>query len=208
MSNLVEHVKNSIDKANNHVSDIDDRILALDGMSSPKVRHLLNNLAKVDLCNYLEIGCWKGSTCISALYKNKVNKHWVIDNFSLFGGPKQDFLNNFNTIIGSQPNLIDRDYISFNPVDEGISDVNVYFYDGEHVGQHQATALSHYVNSVQKEFIYVCDDWEWWDVKNVTMKAISDLKLEPLYQAVLPANTATDTDRWWNGIYVGVLRKP
>ena len=131
--NLIEHVKKSVENSRNHISDIDDRVLAIEGMSNRKVRHLFNNITKIDNCNYLEIGCWKGSTCISALYKNKINKHWIIDNFSLFGGPREEFLTNFRTILGYEPNLIDKHYRSFDPVkDYGIENVNVYFYDGEH----------------------------------------------------------------------------
>lgn len=42
-----------------------------DRMSSPKVRHLLNNLCSLPSTSYLEIGTWKGSTWISALFQNQ-----------------------------------------------------------------------------------------------------------------------------------------
>ena len=53
----------------------------------------LNNII-YDGCNYLEIGSWKGSTTSAALYNNKPNSSISIDNFSQFGGPKEEFWNN------------------------------------------------------------------------------------------------------------------
>ena len=207
--NLIEHVKKSVENSRNHISDIDDRVLAIEGMSNRKVRHLFNNITKIDNCNYLEIGCWKGSTCISALYKNKINKHWIIDNFSLFGGPREEFLTNFRTILGYEPNLIDKHYRSFDPVkDYGIENVNVYFYDGEHDDSNQSYALGHYMNSFSNEFIYICDDWFWWQVEKMTREAIRTLNLTILYEEVLPQRTKEDEDLWWNGLFVGILKKP
>jgi hypothetical protein len=210
--NLIEHAIQSIDKATCHVSDIDNRILALPGMSSPKVRHFLNNIVKLPECNYLEIGCWKGSTTVSALYKNHPKMYWVIDNFSQnfyeAGNVKADFLNNFITILGYQPNLIDRNYVSFDPYKEGIRDVNVYFYDGDHIGNAQELALKHYLPCLQKEFIYICDDWNGYETKKVTKQAIIDLKLQVLFEVELPNNGHNDMNLWWEGLYVSVMRKP
>jgi len=207
MSMLIKHVEQSIEKATNHISDLSDEILKIDGMSSPKMRHFLNNITKLEKCNYLEIGCWKGSTLISALFKNNVQNYWAIDNFSEFGSPKNEFIQNFSKILNCNPNLIDKDFTSFNPIDYGIKDVNVYFYDGYHMGRCQELALSHYINSLQDEFIYICDDWNGWAVASQTQSAIKELKLNVLYEKVLPAKYAGDIELWWNGVYVAVLKK-
>lgn len=205
---LVEHTIKSIENATKHISDIDDTILSLDGMSSPKVRHLLNNITKLENCNYFEIGCWKGSTIISALFKNSVKNHWVVDDFSMFSGTKDEFIKNFTSILGYSPNLIDKDFTSFNPSkDYGIKDVNVYFYDGDHEDYPQGSALSHCIDSFQDEFIYICDDWNGWRVAKMTKDTIHSLKLEILYEKILPAKFNGDKELWWNGLYVSVLKK-
>ena len=69
---LIEHVKQSIQNAELGISQLNSKILNLEGMSSDKVRHFLNNICSLEHGNYLEIGVWKGSTFISALYKNKL----------------------------------------------------------------------------------------------------------------------------------------
>lgn len=209
---LIDHITKSIEKATRHVSDIDDRILALEGMSSAKIRHFLNNIVKFEGCNYLEIGCWKGSTTISALYKNKPNKYWVIDNFSQSfygqGNVKPEFMKNFKTILGYEPNLIDAGYAAIDLDREGIRDVNVYFYDGDHMNDAQHVALAHYLPCLQKEFIYICDDWNGYEVKKVTRQSIKDLNLQVLFEVELPNNGHNDTELWWEGLYVAVIRKP
>ena len=205
---MISHVKQSIENAINHKSNINDEILALEGMSSPKIRHFLNNITKLEKCNYLEIGCWKGSTIISALFQNNIQNYWAIDNFSEFGGPKEEFIKNFTKILKYPPNLIDEHYTSFNPIEKGIKDVNVYFYDGNHAEHSQELALSHYINSLQNEFIYICDDWNWHHVRTGTNNAIKNLKLNILYDIALQGITpGGDLELWWNGFYVAVLKK-
>ena len=203
----IEHVVKAIEDSTNNVSKIDDRVLSLEGMSNRKVRHLLNNIASLKDCNYLEIGCHKGSTIVSALFKNQIKNHWEIDSFS--DPIKSEFIKNFTSILGYPPNLINKDYLSFNPIEDYvIKDVDVYFYDGEHTNKNQKTAISYYLNSMKNEFIYVCDDWFWWDVIQETKETIKELNLTVLYEKILPQNTDTNKDLWWNGVYVGVLKKP
>ena len=62
-------------------------------MSSNKCRHLLNNLASLLNGRYLEIGVWKGSSLCNAVNNNEatLKKIIAIDNFSLFGSPREEF---------------------------------------------------------------------------------------------------------------------
>jgi hypothetical protein len=60
-----------------------DSELSLTGMSSTKNRILLNELVKKG-DRYLEIGVYRGSTFVAALYKNKPAYAVAIDNFSEF----------------------------------------------------------------------------------------------------------------------------
>ena len=71
-------------------------MLQLQGMSSRKVRHLLNNLCGMlgaeagddGGCAYLEVGTYLGSTLLAALWGNGavLRSAVAIDNFSEFGG--------------------------------------------------------------------------------------------------------------------------
>ena len=48
----------------------------------------------------VEIGTWKGSSTCSALCNNNMTCV-AIDNFQTFGGPKHEFLANFNKFKGN-----------------------------------------------------------------------------------------------------------
>ena len=103
---IVNHVKKSITLASEEKSNINKPILQMKGMSSPKVRHLLNNLCTLPNCNYLEIGLWKGSTFMSALSNNdsSINSAIGIDNWSkIVGSPRDAFFQNIQKLsnIGS-----------------------------------------------------------------------------------------------------------
>lgn len=74
--------------------------LAVDGMSSARVRHLLSNLCATAAalgsrggggsgCAYLEVGTYKGSTLLATLLGNRVAAATAIDNFSEFNGPRE-----------------------------------------------------------------------------------------------------------------------
>ena len=54
--NLVYQLKKSIIQAEEEQSKISKNILTLEGMSSRKIRHFLNNVVNFPECRYLEIG--------------------------------------------------------------------------------------------------------------------------------------------------------
>ena len=66
---LIAHVCMSIERAEKHLSRLYEDVLQIDGMSSAKVRHFLNNLCSKPNTHYLEIGVWKGSTFLASLFK-------------------------------------------------------------------------------------------------------------------------------------------
>jgi hypothetical protein len=96
---LIEHIEMSFDKAIEGVSKVTPQLLEMDGMTGNKTRHFYNNLASLPGTRYLEIGTWKGSSVCSAMCGNKATV-LCIDNWSQFGGPKEEFLRNFETYKG------------------------------------------------------------------------------------------------------------
>ena len=75
-NNYTERIKTAVSKAIEGDSNITDEIRVLEGCSSPKIRHLLNNLIKSG-DRYLEVGCYKGSTSISSLYSKHVDDYFL-----------------------------------------------------------------------------------------------------------------------------------
>ena len=56
-------------------------------------------------------------------------------------------------------------------------------------------------------YIYICDDWNWTDVKEGTYKAI-DERFNVLYKKEITCDYDRERhESWWNGILITVLQK-
>ena len=209
-------IENSFQNAENHISKITDDIIQMEGMSGTKTRHFYNNLLNTEDARYLEIGTWKGSSVCSAMCNNKATVV-CIDNWSEFGGPKLEFIANFEKFKGENKAIfIEGDCFKINVsrLMTQISKFNIYMYDGNHTNESHYKALLHYYDCLDDMFIYIVDDWNWEDVRNGTLTAIQNLNLKVLYENEVrltwnnlntPQPEASDT--WWNGIYVAILHK-
>jgi hypothetical protein len=93
-SPLAVLLENAFMKALSLETRLPNEVLFLPGMSGRKYRMLINNLiGSVLNPRYIEIGCWAGSTACSAMYGNNA-KITCIDNWSQFGGPREQFFVN------------------------------------------------------------------------------------------------------------------
>jgi len=206
---LVQHVMKCIENAERGISSLSQEALAVEGMSSHKVRHLLNNLCAFPEINYLEIGVWQGSTWIASLYNNSstINAAVAIDNWSEFGGPKEEFLKNCNTFLKSSSyKIIENDCFQLD-LSEFTFPINLYFYDGNHTELSQEKAFTYYDPIFDDLLIAVVDDWNFAGVSEGTRRAFSSLNYEILFEVILPSFCINDKDNWWNGLYVSVIRK-
>jgi hypothetical protein len=184
----------------------------MEGMSGTKTRHFYNNLLNAENARYLEIGTWKGSSVCSAMCGNNA-KVICIDNWSEFGGPKSEFLVNFEKFKGeNDATFIENDCYK---VDVSIlPKFNIYMYDGNHTNESHYKALLHYYHCLDDVFIFIVDDWNWQDVRDGTINSIQKLNLKVLYEKEIrltwdnshtPQPEASQT--WHNGIYVAILQK-
>jgi hypothetical protein len=178
----------------------------MEGMSSPKVRRLLNGLVNDD-SRYLEVGVWKGSTFISALTNHKPQFSCAIDDFSEFEGTEEAFRENCRRHLGYEPNLINADFSGVDITSHGLRDIDVYFYDGCHSNQCQTLALTHFLPALAREFIFVVDDWNWEGVRIGTLHGVDLAGLTVVEEYTLPARFNGDTEQCWNGIWVARLQK-
>jgi hypothetical protein len=218
-------------KTNTYSNKLHPHILThLPGMSGLKYRIFANRLLS-NLCfsSYLEIGCYKGSTAISAMYENTshIKSHWLIDDWSDFGGPRSEMLDSWNYFIPQTPcNIIDADCFSFDPIEKGICNVDVYLYDGNHDKEKQYRALTHYYNCFSDTFVLLVDDWFSCgageeqkkigrvcgdEVREGTLEAIKDLDLKLHLKLEMPGSGNTDGTgnplEWWSGCGIFVLSK-
>lgn len=208
--NIISHIQNSIMLAYQGQSKLNSSILNIEGMSSSKVRHLLNNICSAKDSCYLEIGCFKGSTFISALYGNdqSIIDAVGIDNWSEFGGPFQVFTKNcIKFLPNSKYRFFSHESFSLDISSLFPKPVNIYFYDGDHSEEAQELALTYYNKALDNFFILIVDDWNWEKVKIGTFKAFKKLNYEIVYSEELPASFNGDIENWWNGIFIALIRK-
>lgn len=200
----VKRVIECIDYANSGFTKLNNKALNMPGMSSTKVRNFLNKIVSYPSVSYLEIGVWQGSTFYSALYGNQPEYALAIDNFSEFQGNIQTFQNNMSDI-NFEFSFLNAD--CFNLITKPEKKFNVYFYDGNHSFNSQKLALSYYDSVLMNEFIYICDDWNFPEVVKGTIAGIEETKLEIIQDWILPAKYNGDTENWWNGLWVAVIKK-
>jgi len=207
---LLDHLAESIEKAKAGISKIneDEFILQLPGMSSPRVRHLLNQLCSLPATNYLEIGLWRGATFVSALFENEKSVHSAIgiDNWCRWAGAlgsEQHCRYNCSLFIPQKIYQIHTED-SFSIQKETLfkKPINVYFYDGTHTEEAQEMAFTFYNEILDDLFIAVIDDWEWERVQKGTFSAFKKLGYKILYERHL-----SNKEAWWNGLYVALVKK-
>lgn len=224
-----EHIDEAFKNAENEKSKLITPIFQINGMSSAKVRCLLNNLLNIDNVKYLEIGMWRGSTLISALYGNNPKTVVGIDNFSEFVLPhptSQEWL--FLTDIQERRHPVHpRDELFHNlqeflppenkiSILEGgcfneellkkcgeLSPFNIYFYDGNHSYESQKRAMTEYVKFMDKTFIIIVDDWNASDASKGTLDGLAECGVKIIHKVEKFTNFNCDRETWWNGI--GVL---
>lgn len=199
-------IKQCIADAEAHKSKLDEAYISkLDGLSSPKVWHLLSNLCS-GASAYLEVGCYKGSTLLAALYKNPVYA-FAIDNFSMSPQTRNDFFKNTD---GANFEFYEGDSFSCD-LRKIKKPIDVYFFDGCHSVDSQYKAVSHFIPAMSNDFIMVIDDWDANKVRVGTHTALNDLKIKPIekyeLKGAMGESIEERKDGWWGGLCILKIKK-
>lgn len=201
---LKNHVKECIEKTEENNSNLNNEIINMEGMSGIKTRHLINNICSWEESKYLEIGCWKGSLTCSALYNNKLTC-MAIDNWSEYGGPKEEFLENFNKYKGNN----DATFLEKNcwKIEESsIGRFNIFIYDGDNNNDSHYNSLKKYFEAIDDEFIFLVRDWNLLDIQNQVDRVLKDLELITEFKSEFKTESDSDKD-WYNGLGIFILSK-
>jgi hypothetical protein len=154
--------------------------LQVEGMSGVAFRHFLNALVNrsgtaaaaggaAARVRYLEIGCYKGSTAVSALFGNSGAHAVLVDNWSMFGGrrrrrPRAEFEANVAAASGAAARVAafggapasyevvatdvwDASFLRTTLPALGVFDV--FFFDGPHGAADQYRAITEFANSMR-----------------------------------------------------------
>ncbi len=212
---LLQHTIKSLNNANRNISKISDFTKSIEGMSSHKIRHLINNLCNITGIKYLEVGSYTGSTFCSAVDSNK-GEFTSIDywpNPVEFKETRDKFMENLllcqrELTLERKIKLIDEDCFKYDKKD--LKDINVYLYDGDHSRKSQKDGLTYYNDVLADEFILMVDDWNSNDVYQGTCDAFRELNWTIKYHWILPGyvrDWKMNDELWWNGFAVFVIQK-
>ena len=104
--------------------------------------------------------------------------------------------------------------VELNKKESFSSPINIYFYDGEHSRESQMKAFTYFHDIFDEVFIVVVDDFASLTIKEATHDVIDELGYQVLYeQEIIPSPQEdpvfcfSDSDGWWNGVYIAVLKK-
>jgi len=161
----------------------------------------------------MEVGSWAGSTVCSAMWGNKLHAI-CIDNWSEFGGPKKQFLDNISNAKESNSSFefLEKD---FRAVDfSKLTGVNIYLFDGTNSEENQYKGIMCALQAWNNESILIVDDYNWRSVRMGTERAIQTAGLR--IECSIDIRTTTDDSHpvlcqqnsdWHNGYLIAHLRK-
>jgi hypothetical protein len=185
-------------------SRLTEEVLNIEGMSDARMRHLLNNIGS-RVRNYVEIGCYHGSTLIAAAHGNPRLYAVGIDNFSedfpewnTRGGPREQIGDNLRKY-APHARLVEADFRAVS-ADE-FPPIDCFFYDGSHDPQSQFDAIIQFSPRFADECLLLVDDWNFDSVKEGALAGLHDLRAD--WRVVCTA-ALCDT---WNNVGVFVLRR-
>lgn len=204
----IASIERAISKAKMEKSNLTPEVLALEGMSSPKVRHLYNNLGAL-ATEYFEVGSWKGASLISTCFQNEL-PHFASDNFSEFNG---DRTVQYQFEQNCMEHLMDCNYLDMNcwslrklPIKP-----DLYLFDGGHSFEDHKKAITHFFPMMADRFIFVVDDYSHPDfhaVKEGTLAGLSEV--QDKYKVLKDWELWEEGEggvRWWNGIGIFLIER-
>lgn len=218
---LIKHIDDSIEWGDLEVSKLTQDVMDIHGITSNKVRCLLNNICSIGE-TYLEIGVFRGATFCSAIYGNNI--HAIgLDNFAspnlmpmgvsqklatylrqnIETSPQEDFLGNVKKY--GKHGMVDvfkTDYTTFDYTI--LPQLDIVFYDGDTRFHDQYITLKKVIPQMSQQSILIMDDWNW--KSGALEKIIEEDKLVITHQREIFTD-GEDMDSYWNGLGIFLIEK-
>jgi len=221
-------VKASLEMADNERSKITEREREMHGLSSIRLRCLINNLCAADNVKYLEIGAYKGATLIAAMRGNNI-KATGIDNFKyddrepnkwapdgyIWDNMKSQLEANLNTY-RLQPDVVNGDKIliieeDFQKAELTKDNYNVCFFDISPVdGASYDEFFDHVLPALSQSSVVIFSQQSnntHAEQLNEAMKK-HEVKFNAQYSETRISGSNADASKYYSGIRVfGLVKK-
>ena len=216
------HVETCVDAFENSGKYLSNHTSApVPGLTSPRVRHFLNNICSQEGAVYLEVGVFAGSTFCAAIENNDMvaayaNDNWTQPNLKPeredlefdVTGDMETFISNVERVSSNLDfdiSVLDGDAQSLD-ASNFQHKVNVIFYDGDN----NPSVMFQFFNNMDQYtddvFTLIIDDANMESNVKVTKEFVESKDWKILYEREL-LNGMEDDTMWWNGLYVLVLSK-
>ena len=193
----------------------------IQGITSNRVRHFLNNLCSYDDVVYLELGTLMGSTLFAATMNNDIY-NFAVDDYSdaeckpmtnnihwnEVGNTHEMFQKYFEKYKTDKSTFLNSDILDLKEEDFKGKKPNVVFYDASHDYVQQLNCLNHIAPFLADKFILVVDDANFDGVIESAIQFVKDNKYDLYFERKILSKIIENPHHWWNGLYVMVLENP
>lgn len=147
---------------------------------------------------FVNVGVWHGFSFLCGMAGNPDKRCTGIDNFSEFGGPRNEFIERFKKAKSDRHEFYDMDYLEyFSNVHKG--SIGFYIYDGNHSRENQFRGLKVAEPFFADDCLILIDDINWPDPKEGTGDFIKESKNK--YEILAEEKTGNNCHpTFWNGI--------
>ena len=211
----------AIDNASSFKSNFVSEGYEIQGITSNRVRHFLNNLCSYDDAVYLELGTLMGSTFFAATMGNDID-NFGVDNYSEpeckpmtknlhwneVGNAFEEFKRYFDKYENGKSTFIKSDILSLKEEDFDGKKPNVVFYDASHDYVQQLNNLNHIAPLLADKFILIIDDANFDGVIESAIQFVKDNNYDLYFERKILSKIIENPTHWWNGLFVMVLEKP
>ena len=210
----------AIDNASSFKSNFVSEGYEIQGITSNRVRHFLNNLCSYDDAVYLELGTLMGSTFFAATMGNNID-NFGVDNYSEpeckpmtknlhwneVGNAFEEFKRYFDKYENGKSTFIKSDILSLKEEDFDGKKPNVVFYDASHDYVQQLNNLNHIAPFLADKFILIIDDANFDGVIESAIQFVKDNNYDLYFERKILSKIIENPTHWWNGLFVMVLEK-
>jgi hypothetical protein len=168
----VNHLNIHFGDRDDEIRDILSPLLHVQGMSTIAIAYIIYELTKFLEPSevYLNVGVWRGYSFLAGVLNKDVTSIGV-DNFSQFGGPKKEFMNNYQALRHEKSYFFDASYESYLETTHQ-SKIGLYFYDGAHDYKSQLESLTRAEPFFSKNTVIIVDDTNNPPPRNATLDFI------------------------------------